>query len=90
MDDETRSQTTEIDGYEGNRWTKERSLQPRCESQAKKKLSLEELKTARPPGYAEFEAAVKLEELEEEIALLLWEDIFKPLSSHFESLRGDS
>ena len=58
--------------------------------QPKKKLSLAELKKISPPGFQEFEAAIAWQELDEETALLLWEDIFKPLSSHFESLQDDS
>ena len=72
-------------------WTKARtspqSLQPRLQIQPKKKLSLAELKKISPPGFQDFEAAIAWQELDEEIALLLWEDIFKPLSSHFESLQ---
>ena len=66
------------------------SLQPRPQIQPKEKLSLEELKKTSPPAFQEFEAALASQELDEEIALLLWEDIFKPLSSHFESLQDDS
>lgn len=66
------------------------SFELRLQIQPKKKLCLEELKKTSPPGFQEFEAAFASQELDEEIALLLWEDIFKPLSSHFESLRDDS
>lgn len=45
----------------------------------KKKLTLEELKNLSPPGYKEFEAAVGSKDLDEQTALQLWEDIFKPL-----------
>ena len=45
----------------------------------KKKLTLEELKKLSPPGYKEFEAAVGSKDLDEQTALQLWEDIFKPL-----------
>lgn len=51
------------------------------ESRAKKKLTLEELRRTSPPGFKEFEAAIGSQDLDEEIALLLWEDIFKPLDS---------
>lgn len=70
--------------------TSPQSLQPRLQIQPKKKLSLAELKKTSPPGFPEFEAALASKELNEEIALSLWEDIFKPLSSHFESLKDDS
>lgn len=70
--------------------TSPQSLQPRLQIQPKKKLSLAELKKISPPGFQEFEAAITWQELDEETALLLWEDIFKPLSSHFESLQDDA
>ena len=80
-----------IDGREGNLGKEvqqaQHSQQPENSNQAKKKLSLEDLKRISPPGYKEFEAAVTLKDLDEEIALKLWEDIFKPLSSHFEALQ---
>ena len=52
-----------------------------CEEnqERKKKLTLEELKKLSPPGYKEFEAAVGSKDLDEQTALQLWEDIFKPL-----------
>ena len=52
-----------------------------CEEnqEKKKKLTLEELKKLSPPGYKEFEAAVGSKDLDEQTALQLWEDIFKPL-----------
>ena len=56
------------------------------ENGAKKNLTLEELKRMSPPGYQKFEAAVGSKGLDEETALQLWEDIFKPLSS-FELLK---
>ena len=88
---EKRSDITNSDEYEDiSGKTVQKILQARGDNQFQKKLSLEELKKMSPPGYQEFEAAVALNELNEDIALLLWEDIFKPLSSHFESLKGDS
>ncbi len=65
------------------------SQQPENKNQPKKRMSLEDLKRTSPPGFEEFETAVALKELDEEIALLLWEDIFKPLSSHFKSLQEE-
>ena len=50
-----------------------------------KKLSLKDLQIKRPPGYKRFQAAVDWSNLDEETALQLWLDIFKPLSS-FEML----
>ena len=54
----------------------------------KVKLTLKELHAKRPPGYKKFQAAVGWRNLDEETALNLWEDIFKPLSS-FEMLGID-
>jgi len=51
----------------------------------RKKLTLTQLQEKSPPGYKQFEASLGLEELDEELALKLWQDIFKPLSS-FEML----
>ena len=89
--DNKRSHIADSDGREDNVGTEvhpaQHSKQPRDKNQAKKKLSLEDLKRISPPGYKEFEAAVTLKDLDEEIALKLWEDIFKPLSSHFEALQ---
>lgn len=88
------SQIADINGHVGTSWKKAhsspQSFQPRCEIQPKKMLSLEELKKTSPPGFEEFEAAFASTELDEETALLLWEDIFKPLSSHFKSLQDES
>ena len=52
----------------------------------RQKVTLEELKSTSPPGYKRFEAAIGSQDLDEETALLLWEDIFKPLCS-FELLK---
>ena len=51
----------------------------------RKKLTLKQLQEKRPPGYKQFEASLGLQELDDELALKLWEDFFKPLSS-FEML----
>lgn len=40
---------------------------------------LRELKMKCPPGFKKFESNVKWQTLDPETALLLWEDIFKPL-----------
>lgn len=52
----------------------------------RQKVTLEELKRTSSPGYKRFEAAIGSQDLDEETALLLWEDIFKPLCS-FELLK---
>ncbi len=91
--DKKTSYIDDIDGH-GSNLEKEshqtqHSQQPECKNRPKKKFSLDDLKRTSPPGFEEFETAVALKELDEEIALLLWEDIFKPLSSHFESLQEE-
>ena len=52
-------------------------------------LTLEDLKRRRPPGFQKFEASLASLDLDEEIALELWEDIFKPLYT-FDFLKIDS
>ena len=47
----------------------------------KKRLSLKELQMQSPPGFKEFDAKVEWRAMDEEVALKLWEDIFKPLCS---------
>lgn len=44
-----------------------------------KRKSLKELQLESPPGFKKFEIEVNLETIDEEIALQLWEDVFKPL-----------
>lgn len=45
----------------------------------KKKKSLKELHIESPPGFKKFESEVPWETIDEDIALQLWEDVFKPL-----------
>ena len=52
-------------------------------------LTLEDLKRRRPLGFQKFEASLASLDLDEEIALELWEDIFKPLYT-FDFLKIDS
>ena len=51
------------------------------EGSTKKRRSLKELQRQSPPGFKEFDAKVEWRVLDEEVALQLWEDIFKPLCS---------
>ena len=44
-----------------------------------KRKSLKELQLESPPGFKKFEIEINLETIDEEIALQLWEDVFKPL-----------
>ena len=53
------------------------------------KLTLKDLKKARPPGFWKFETSLGSVNLDEELALQLWEDIFKPLYT-FDFLKIDS
>ena len=52
-------------------------------------LTLKDLKKARPPGFRKFETSLGSVKLDEELALQLWEDIFKPLYT-FDFLKIDS
>ena len=54
-------------------------VQPDSESKGKQKLRLEELKKKAPPGYKQFEAALRSLDVDEETALELWEDLFSKL-----------
>ena len=44
-----------------------------------KKKTLRELQKECPPGFAKFELEVQWQTMDEDIALQLWEDVFKPL-----------
>lgn len=59
------------DHYDSEKKTNEKhhSVKTMCKSQAKKKLTLQELKKKSPPGYAEFEAAIGSKGLNVETAL---------------------
>lgn len=52
-------------------------------------LTLKDLKKARPPGFRKFETSLGSVNLDEQLALQLWEDIFKPLYT-FDFLKIDS
>ena len=45
----------------------------------RKRKTLQELHMEPPPGFRKFEAEVDWKTIDEEIALQLWEDVFKPL-----------
>lgn len=55
------------------------NVQGNSEGSVKKRKSLKELQLESPPGFKKFETEVDLETVDEEIALQLWEDVFKPL-----------
>ena len=44
-----------------------------------KRMTLKELKKECPLGFRKFELEVGLDSIDEEIALQLWEDVYKPL-----------
>lgn len=44
-----------------------------------RRKTLKELQQESPPGFKKFELEVKWRTIDEEIALQLWEDVFKPL-----------
>ena len=68
------------DGHEEYSLPKHRqhSVPLGCEGKDKHKLTLEELKKKFPPEYKKFEAVLRSQALDEETALQLWEDVFKP------------
>ena len=55
------------------------NVEVNSERPVKKRKSLKELQLESPPGFKKFETEVDLETIDEEIALQLWEDVFKPL-----------
>lgn len=66
-----------------------RTNQKRSGDDSQAVLTLEDLKRRRPPGFQKFEASLASLDLDDEIALQLWEDIFKPLYT-FDFLKIDS
>jgi len=44
-----------------------------------KRKTLQELQKECPPGFRKFELEVKWQTIDEDIALQLWEDVYKPL-----------
>ena len=44
-----------------------------------KRKTLQELQEEGPPGFRKFELEVKWQTIDEDIALQLWEDVYKPL-----------
>ena len=49
----------------------------------KSRKRLEELHMDPPPGFRKFESEVGWQTIDEEIALQLWEDVFKPLYTFY-------
>lgn len=72
-----------VDGAWPDRFSTESNRQPAA---AKRRKSLKELQQEAPHGFKQFESAVNWKSLDEDTALQLWEDIFKPLQSpyHFQ------
>ena len=52
-----------------------------------KKKSLQELHMKPPPGFRKFESEVDWQNMDEHIAVQLWEDVFKPLYTFYEVRR---
>lgn len=48
-----------------------------------RRKTLKELQLESPPGFKKFEMEVKWQTIDEEIALQLWEDVFKPLYTFY-------
>ena len=46
-----------------------------------KRKSLKELRQECPPGFRKFELEMGLDSIDEEIALQLWEEVYKPLNT---------
>ena len=53
------------------------------EGSGKKRKTLQELHKNPPPGFRKFESEVDWRTIDEEIALQLWEDVFKPLYTFY-------
>jgi len=52
-----------------------------------KKNTLQELHMEPPPGFRKFESEVDWQNMDEDIALQLWEDVFKPLYTFYKVRR---
>ena len=48
-----------------------------------KRKILQELQKEGPPGFRKFELEVKWQTIDEDIALQLWEDVYKPLYTFY-------
>ena len=59
----------------------------RSEEAKMKEKTLQELHMEPPPGFRKFESKVDWQNMDEHIALQLWEDIFKPLYTFYEFRR---
>ena len=66
---------------------KRRTTEPGKEDQPKKKKTLQELHMDPPSGFRKFESEVDWQNMDEDIALQLWEDVFKPLYTFYEVRR---
>lgn len=49
-----------------------------------KRKTLKELQIECPPGFRKFELEMKWQTIDEDIALQLWEDVYKPLYTFYE------
>lgn len=48
-----------------------------------KRKTLQELQKEGPPGFRKFELEIKWQTIDEDIALQLWEEVYKPLYTFF-------
>lgn len=62
------------------------NFQGREEAKMKKK-TLQELHMEPPPAFRKFESEVDWQNMDQDIALQLWEDVFKPLYTFYEVRR---
>ena len=53
------------------------------DASTKAKKRLKELQVESPPGFRKFESEVEWQRIDAEIALQLWEDVFKPMYTFY-------
>ena len=75
--------STETDRAERNSTVDNNSTRSSAKVLMKRK-TLKELQIESPPGFKKFELEVQWQTIDEEIALQLWEDVFKPLYTFYE------
>ena len=75
------SQRKTQDKYEGkdSRNNEEGEISSQNSERRSAKTTLRELQRDPPPGFRRFESEVAWQTIDEEIALQIWEDVFKPL-----------
>ena len=78
-------QKKKADKYEGtdSRNNEEDETSGQNSGKRSAKTTLRELQRDPPPGFRKFESEVDWQTMDEEIALQLWEDVFKPLYTFY-------